>query len=78
MQRLHLPVTQEGNLDALAVWFQLHLDQESSLSTGPQEDTCWEQAIYPIQNPDSKAYSLMDIIIWSFWRCLLTYAKGLA
>ncbi|KAJ3615406.1 hypothetical protein NHX12_016105, partial [Muraenolepis orangiensis] len=52
MQRLHLPVTQEGTLDALAVWFQLHLDQESSISTGPQEDTCWEQAIYPIQNPD--------------------------
>ena len=76
MQCLHLPVTQEGNLDALAVWFQLHLDQESSLSTGPQEDTCWEQAIYPIQNPDSKTNSLMDIIM-SFCRCLL-YPKGLA
>lgn len=47
MQRIHLPVVQEGELDALAVWFQLHLDQENSLSTGPQEDTCWEQAIYP-------------------------------
>ncbi|KAM4604133.1 protein arginine N-methyltransferase 9 isoform 2-T3 [Polymixia lowei] len=53
VQRIHLPVTQEGNLDALAVWFQLHLDQESSLSTGPQEDTCWEQAVYPVQCPKS-------------------------
>lgn len=51
VQRVHLPVTREGKLDALAVWFQLHLDQDSSLSTGPQEDTCWEQAIYPIQRP---------------------------
>ncbi|KAM6972807.1 protein arginine N-methyltransferase 9 [Aplochiton taeniatus] len=51
VQRVHLPVTQEGKLDALAVWFQLHLDQDSCLSTGPQEDTCWEQAIYPIQRP---------------------------
>ncbi|KAJ8278038.1 hypothetical protein GJAV_G00083110 [Gymnothorax javanicus] len=47
--RFSLPVTQAGVLDALAMWFQLHLDEESSLSTGPQEDTCWEQAVYPIQ-----------------------------
>uniref|UniRef100_A0A8C4HGT2 Protein arginine N-methyltransferase 9 n=1 Tax=Dicentrarchus labrax TaxID=13489 RepID=A0A8C4HGT2_DICLA len=50
VQKIHLPVTQEGELDALAVWFQLHLDEESSLSTGPQEDTCWEQAIYPVHS----------------------------
>lgn len=50
MQRLRLPVIQEGQLDALAVWFQLHLDEENSLSTGPQEDTCWEQAIYPVHS----------------------------
>ncbi|XP_045902929.1 protein arginine N-methyltransferase 9 [Micropterus dolomieu] len=50
VQQIRLPVTQEGELDALAVWFQLHLDEESSLSTGPQEDTCWEQAIYPVHN----------------------------
>ncbi|XP_052403016.1 protein arginine N-methyltransferase 9 [Carassius gibelio] len=49
--QLRLCVTQEGVLDALAVWFQLHLDQDNHLSTGPQEDTCWEQAIYPIQSP---------------------------
>ncbi|XP_028270626.1 protein arginine N-methyltransferase 9 [Parambassis ranga] len=47
VQEIRLPVIQEGEVDALAVWFQLHLDEESSLSTGPQEDTCWEQAIYP-------------------------------
>ncbi|XP_038837222.1 protein arginine N-methyltransferase 9-like isoform X1 [Salvelinus namaycush] len=51
VSRVRLPVTGEGLLDALAVWFQLHLDQESSLSTGPKEDTCWEQAIYPVQTP---------------------------
>ncbi|XP_059410264.1 protein arginine N-methyltransferase 9 [Carassius carassius] len=51
VMQLRLCVTQEGVLDALAVWFQLHLDQDNHLSTGPQEDTCWEQAIYPIQSP---------------------------
>ncbi|XP_077381880.1 protein arginine N-methyltransferase 9 isoform X1 [Festucalex cinctus] len=47
VQRVRLPVVRGGELDALAVWFQLHLDEESGLSTGPHEDTCWEQAIYP-------------------------------
>ncbi|XP_028306421.1 protein arginine N-methyltransferase 9 [Gouania willdenowi] len=50
VQEIRLPVTQEGELDALAVWFQLHLDEENTLSTGPQEDTCWEQAIYPVHS----------------------------
>ncbi|MBN3297161.1 ANM9 methyltransferase, partial [Amia calva] len=48
--QISLPITQEGVLDAIAVWFVLHLDEENSLSTGPQEETCWEQAIYPVQN----------------------------
>ncbi|XP_062852291.1 protein arginine N-methyltransferase 9 [Trichomycterus rosablanca] len=44
---LQVKVIQDGLVDALAVWFQLHLDQENSISTGPDEDTCWEQAVYP-------------------------------
>ncbi|XP_051561518.1 protein arginine N-methyltransferase 9-like [Myxocyprinus asiaticus] len=47
---LRLRVTQDGVLDGLAVWFQLHLDQDNHLSTGPQENTCWEQAVYPVQS----------------------------
>lgn len=48
--RLHLPVTDKGVLDAIMVWFVLHLDDENSLSTGPAEETCWEQAVYPVQD----------------------------
>ncbi|KAG7333719.1 hypothetical protein KOW79_002126 [Hemibagrus wyckioides] len=47
---LHVHVIQDGDVDALAVWFELHLDQENSISTGPDEDTCWEQAIYPVSS----------------------------
>lgn len=54
VRRLSLTVSHEGVLDALAVWFQLHLDEENSLSTAPQEKTCWEQAIYPIQGPQGE------------------------
>ncbi|KAM9476898.1 protein arginine N-methyltransferase 9 isoform 2-T2 [Clarias gariepinus] len=46
--QLRVPVIQDGDVDALAVWFELHLDQENSISTGPDEDTCWEQAVYPV------------------------------
>lgn len=56
MQRLRLAVTQQGELDALAVWFQLHLDEDNSLSTGPQEDTCWEQAIYPVHSAEGETH----------------------
>ncbi|XP_072319168.1 protein arginine N-methyltransferase 9 [Eucyclogobius newberryi] len=56
LQKVWLPVTQGGKLDALALWFQLHLDQDNSLSTGPDEDTCWEQAIYPVHT--SKDFAL--------------------
>ncbi|KAM6940472.1 protein arginine N-methyltransferase 9 [Xenentodon cancila] len=63
VQEIRVPVTQEGELDALAVWFQLHLDKESSLSTGPQEDTCWEQAIYPVHSTDCFVLKPRDELI---------------
>ncbi|KAM8970500.1 protein arginine N-methyltransferase 9 isoform 2-T2 [Sarcophilus harrisii] len=51
--QLSIPVIREGVLDAIIVWFVLQLDDEHSLSTSPHEETCWEQAVYPVQNlPD--------------------------
>ncbi|NXO01662.1 ANM9 methyltransferase, partial [Rhinopomastus cyanomelas] len=47
--KLSLPVTGGGILDAVVVWFVLQLDDEHSLSTSPREETCWEQAVYPVQ-----------------------------
>lgn len=63
VREIRLPVTLEGELDALAVWFQLHLDEENSLSTGPHEDTCWEQAIYPVHSRMSFALKPRDELI---------------
>ncbi|CAM9784478.1 unnamed protein product [Bubo scandiacus] len=47
--KLSLPVTERGILDAVVVWFVLQLDDEHALSTSPSEETCWEQAVYPVQ-----------------------------
>ncbi|XP_069098729.1 protein arginine N-methyltransferase 9 isoform X2 [Pleurodeles waltl] len=47
------PIVREGELDALVAWFVLQLDEEHSLSTSPGEETCWEQAVYPLKGlPD--------------------------
>lgn len=48
--KLSVPVIKEGTLDAVVVWFVLQLDDEHSLSTSPSEETCWEQAVYPIHD----------------------------
>ncbi|KAJ6668749.1 hypothetical protein lerEdw1_012232 [Lerista edwardsae] len=47
--KIHVPAVKEGILDAIVVWFTLQLDDEHMLSTSPSEDTCWEQAVYPVQ-----------------------------
>lgn len=47
--KLGVPFIKEGILDAIVVWFVLQLDDEHSLSTSPSEETCWEQAVYPVQ-----------------------------
>ncbi|XP_006870929.1 PREDICTED: putative protein arginine N-methyltransferase 10 [Chrysochloris asiatica] len=48
--KISIPATREGILDAIVVWFVLQLDDEHSLSTSPTEETCWEQAVYPVQD----------------------------
>ena len=41
-----------GQLDAIAVWFDLILDSQNSFSTGPSWDISWEQAIFPTGQED--------------------------
>ncbi|XP_039335138.2 protein arginine N-methyltransferase 9 isoform X1 [Saimiri boliviensis] len=48
--KIGIPIIKEGTLDAIMVWFVLQLDDEHSLSTSPSEETCWEQAVYPVQD----------------------------
>ncbi|XP_061440694.1 protein arginine N-methyltransferase 9 isoform X1 [Rhineura floridana] len=47
--KINMPIIKSGILDAVVVWFTLQLDDEHTLSTSPSEDTCWEQAVYPVQ-----------------------------
>ncbi|NP_001090430.1 protein arginine N-methyltransferase 9 isoform X1 [Xenopus laevis] len=51
--RISVPVYQQGQFDCFITWFALQLDNEHSLSTEPSEETCWEQAVFPVQKlPD--------------------------
>ena len=45
-----IPATKDGRVDAIAVWFDLLLDEETTLSTGPKDNSlCWEQAVFPVR-----------------------------
>ncbi|XP_069782499.1 protein arginine N-methyltransferase 9 isoform X1 [Narcine bancroftii] len=61
--RLCLPVIKEGMLDAIIAWFVLQLDDETSLSTGPDEETCWEQAVYPVQGVPGQIVRCGDTLV---------------
>ncbi|XP_071977719.1 protein arginine N-methyltransferase 9 isoform X2 [Engystomops pustulosus] len=54
--RISVVVQEQGLLDCFITWFVLHLDNEHSLSTAPSEETCWEQAVFPIQNLPADGY----------------------
>ncbi|XP_056418809.1 protein arginine N-methyltransferase 9 isoform X2 [Hyla sarda] len=62
--RISVLVQEQGQLDCFITWFVLHLDKEHSLSTGPSEETCWEQAVFPIQNlPDGYIVNCGDTVV---------------
>jgi hypothetical protein len=55
-----LTCVQSGRVDAIAMWFDLHLDGITILSSAPDGDSdrdgvhranCWDQAIFPVQSP---------------------------
>ena len=43
-----LHVATGGRLDALVVWFNLHLCDDVHISTHPDLAGCWEQAVFPV------------------------------
>lgn len=47
---LNLICVEEGRLDCFAVWFDLKLDEDIVLNTGPDSHSsnCWDQAIFPL------------------------------
>uniref|UniRef100_A0AAA9ST92 Protein arginine methyltransferase 9 n=2 Tax=Bos TaxID=9903 RepID=A0AAA9ST92_BOVIN len=61
--KIGVPVIKEGVLDAIVVWFVLQLDDEHSLSTSPSEETCWEQAVYPVHDLADYWIKLGDEVI---------------
>ena len=49
---LTVSVTQDGELQGIAFWFQLHVDNDITLSSGPQNEMVhWGQAVYFFENP---------------------------
>ncbi len=53
----HIPVTASGHAHAVVFWFDLHLDDVTSVSTKPGSEVfCWGQAVqYQVNRPEVKA-----------------------
>ncbi|KAH3840796.1 protein arginine N-methyltransferase 9-like [Dreissena polymorpha] len=51
-------VRKPGRVDALAVWFDLHLDDTITIATAADSQSCWEQAIFPVsaRNGDTNKF----------------------
>ena len=45
-----IPAVCPGTVDAVAVWYDLHLDSSRTISTSPFSPTNWDQSIYPVRN----------------------------
>ncbi|CAL1530877.1 unnamed protein product [Lymnaea stagnalis] len=46
-QELSVTITKAGRLDALVMWFSLHLSETAHISTHTSSNSCWEQAVFP-------------------------------
>ncbi|KAJ8298405.1 hypothetical protein KUTeg_024936 [Tegillarca granosa] len=46
--KLEMAIHKTGKLDAIALWFDLHLDEDIFITTNPTKKNCWEQSIFPV------------------------------
>ena len=66
-------VSRCGRLDGLALWFDLHLYDDITVTTGPQGcqqsgsnielASCWEQAVYPIMHLEQGALCIASLLL---------------
>jgi len=56
----------DGECDAVAGWFKLHLDQEQEISSGPGSGSCWEQVIFPVKKKKRKVYKKSTVEVEFF------------
>ncbi|KAL3880349.1 hypothetical protein ACJMK2_032593 [Sinanodonta woodiana] len=60
-------VKHHGRLDCIALWFDLHLNDTVTISTSPDCENCWDQAIYPVlpchMTPDSSVKGADGVVL---------------
>lgn len=60
---MDIPVNCDGQLDAIVTWFELQLDDDILLSSSPHSNSCWEQAVYHIQQDGCESDLLSNHIL---------------
>ncbi|XP_065670838.1 protein arginine N-methyltransferase 9 isoform X4 [Hydra vulgaris] len=59
---LNVDVLENGIFDAVMVYFTLNLDETISISTKPDQESCWEQAVYTNHNSPPVKLGLHEVI----------------
>ena len=65
--RLQLPITRKGNCNAIVWWFDLHLDEETTLTVGPGASVrTWKQNVFHIQGGGTpvKRGDTVEALVW--------------
>ena len=68
---IQVEIRQEGQVQAVAFWFDLHMDEDESYSTGPGgELDHWLQAVYFFEQPKdvSKGDQVAIKAVYSDWK----------
>ena len=69
---MDIPVSHDGQLDAIVTWFELQVDDDIMLSSSPHTKSCWEQAVYHVHQ-DGCSTAISDInIIKGNYQCILS------
>lgn len=62
-----------GSFDAVAVWFDLGIDDIIKISTSPEGESCWDQAIFPVASllQNSKFFMYLKELVRLITRLIL-------
>ncbi|XP_065670837.1 protein arginine N-methyltransferase 9 isoform X3 [Hydra vulgaris] len=74
---LNVDVLENGIFDAVMVYFTLNLDETISISTKPDQESCWEQAVYTNHNsPPVKLGTAVSLSINIMEECIFIQFKN--
>ncbi|KAG1700045.1 Protein arginine N-methyltransferase 9 [Nymphon striatum] len=61
-----VPCKISGNVDAVIMWFELYVDEDNCVSTAPEKESCWEQAVFHVIHAQNDKRNTLKVTEESF------------